>query len=124
MPEQIKLYTYKQCGTCRKALKFLNARRIAYREIAIRETPPSTNELQAMAEAYGGDYRRLFNTSGQSYRQGGFKDKLPDMSAADKIAALAADGNLIKRPFLISAAVKLVGFNETDWQRLLAAKAG
>ena len=63
--------------------------------------------------------QRLFNTSGQSYRALGAAavQALDDQAA---VAALAADGRLIKRPFLISDDGRiLTGFKEPEWAALL-----
>lgn len=118
MSDRIKLYSYQGCSACRKAKQYLDKHQIPYDEFPIRQQPPSKQELKSTLAAYDGDYRRLFNTSGQSYRQGGFKNRLAAMSGDEKIAALAADGNLIKRPFLIGEKLKLVGFKEEEWKRL------
>jgi len=57
----------------------------------------------------------LFNTSGASYRDGGFGERLPSMTEAEAIDALAQDGKLIKRPLLLGKGVALVGFDETAY---------
>lgn len=113
----LKVYAYQGCSTCKNALKWLKAQGIAHQEIAIRETPPSIPELRSMLAAKGGDLRPLFNTSGQDYRALGMKDKLPTLSTDEALAMLAANGNLVKRPFALdeSAGVHLVGFKETEW---------
>ena len=49
----LKAYAYSKCETCRKALKFLRQRSIAFQEFAIRETPPTILELKAMLRASG-----------------------------------------------------------------------
>jgi len=118
----LKFYAYKGCSTCRDAMKWLNARQIAFEELAIRETPPSISELKAMLAARDGDLRPLFNTSGQDYRALGMKDKLPTMKADETLKLLSENGNLIKRPFAIDAKAKvfLVGFKEAEWQAALA----
>ena len=67
----------------------------------------------------GQPLKKLFNTSGQSYRNGGFKEKLPAMSDDEAFGALAADGKLIKRPLLIDDGLVLVGFREPDWREAL-----
>ena len=68
-----------------------------------------------MWKASGLPLKKFFNTSGQSYRQGGFKETLPDMSETEMLAALAADGKLIKRPLLNTDSRVLVGFREADY---------
>jgi arsenate reductase len=116
----LDVYAYKGCDTCRKALKFLRGRGIAFREIAIRETPPPPPALQAMLEAHGGQLRKLFNTSGADYKALGLSAKLPSMPAAEALALLASHGNLVKRPFVIGEGVHLVGFDEVAWTAALS----
>lgn len=119
----LKVYAYKNCGTCRKALKFLDERGIAYDDVPIRETPPTVAELRRALEGAGGELRRLFNTSGGDYKQMNMKDKLPGMTERDALALLAKHGNLIKRPIALGDGVALVGFNEAEWSAALAPSA-
>ena len=115
----LTVYFYPQCSTCRKALSWLRDRDIPFREVDIVQSPPNVRVLrQALADA-GVDVRKLFNTSGQSYRNGGFKDRLPSMTEAEALAALAADGKLIKRPLAVSDGMALVGFKEAAWAAAL-----
>lgn len=115
----LKLYTLSTCDTCRRAVKWLRAKNHPFEEIAIRETPPSAAELRTMLAAYDGDLRKLFNTSGRDYREQGIGPKLPTLTPAAAITLLAANGNLVKRPFAIGDGVTLVGFNEAAWQEAL-----
>ncbi len=116
----LKLYTLSTCDTCRRAVKWIRGQNIEFEELAIRETPPSAAELRAMLAAYSGELRKLFNTSGRDYREQGIGPKLPGLSAAEAVALLAANGNLVKRPFAIGEGVALVGFNEAAWREALA----
>lgn len=113
------LYTYKNCDTCRRAVKWLTAAGIAFDERAIRETPPTVAELRSMLKALGGERRRLFNTSGTDYRELKLSEKLPAMSDAEAFGLLAGNGNLVRRPFLLGPNVGLVGFDETAWKTAL-----
>jgi arsenate reductase len=63
--------------------------------------------------------KKFFNTSGNSYKNLGLKDKLPDMSELDQINLLSADGLLVKRPILVGENFALVGFKEDEWERQL-----
>jgi arsenate reductase len=117
----LKIYTYHKCSTCRDARKFLDARGIAYEEHPIRETPPPPAELARMLEACDGKMTRLFNTSSQDYRDAGLKDTLPNLSHDEAFARLQANGNLVKRPFLLGAGVALAGFKEAEWAAQFAA---
>lgn len=115
----LTVYTYANCSTCKQAVKWLRAHRIAFAEKAIRETPPTPTELRQMLARLNGEMRRLFNTSGLDYRSLGLKDKLPAMTEAEAIALLAVNGNLVKRPFLLGPNVGLVGFDAKVWQAAL-----
>lgn len=111
----MKVYTYKNCGSCKKATKWLDAEGIAYEELPIRETPPSVAELRTMLGHQNGEIRKLFNTAGGDYRELNLKDKLPDMSEADALDLLSSRGNLVKRPFVLGDGYGLVGFKEELW---------
>ena len=65
--------------------------------------------------------KRLFNTSGQSYRALGAA-AVAALSDEEALAALAADGKLIKRPFAITdTGTALVGFKPDAWQAALGS---
>ncbi|MBI4324396.1 MAG: arsenate reductase family protein, partial [Chloroflexi bacterium] len=55
---KVRVYQYSNCGTCRKALKFLAAMGIDFIAVPIRETPPSKAELEMMLKRYGGQIRK------------------------------------------------------------------
>ena len=114
-----RLYVYEKCDTCRRALKFLAAHGVKAKIIPIREQPPTKVELQRMLKILGGDLRKLFNTSGVDYKALGLKDKLSGMSATAAIEVLSKNGNLVKRPFLLTKASGTVGFKEEIWRELL-----
>ena len=111
----VVVYQYPKCSTCRKALKWLDAQGVTYESVDIVERPPSATALAKAMKLGDLELRRLFNTSGQSYRAGGWKDRLASTAKADALAALAADGKLIKRPLVLGDGVALVGFDADEW---------
>ena len=115
----LKVYEYKNCGTCKKALKFLEAEGIDYTAIAIRETPPKKTELKKMLGFLDGEIKKLFNTSGQDYRSMGLKDKVGSMTEKEAFELLSQNGNLVKRPFVLSDKWGTVGFKEETWREHL-----
>ena len=117
----ITVYQYPNCSTCKKALAWLKDKGIEYRSVDIVKSPPTKAELDRARKAAGVPIKKMFNVSGESYRAGGWKDKLATTSDGDAIAALAADGKLIKRPLVVGDGVALVGFDETSWKRALKA---
>jgi arsenate reductase (glutaredoxin) len=115
-PMSITVYQYPKCGTSRKALAWLDAQGVEYKSINLVEKPPSKTKLKDLWKRSGEPIRKLFNTSGESYRAGGFKEKLATMSEADALAALAADGKLIKRPIVDLEDKVLIGFKQEAYE--------
>lgn len=111
----VRVYEYEKCSTCRQALKFLDARKVAYARVPIVDQPPSVAELKAML-AYTGDLKRLFNTSGVVYRELGVGEKLKTMTEAEALALLSKNGRLVKRPFVLLKDRGLLGFKEEEWK--------
>ena len=60
----VRVYEYKGCSTCRKAIAYLEAKGVPYERIPIRDQPPSLEELKQMLEILQGNLKKLFNTSG------------------------------------------------------------
>ena len=113
--ETMQVYYYPGCATCRKALKWLDANNVTVERIHIVEATPDVATLRRLWERSGLPLRRFFNTSGKSYRDGGFKDRLKTMTDDEALEVLAADGMLIKRPILVSETHVLVGFKPDAW---------
>jgi arsenate reductase len=111
----LKIYTLKNCSTCRAATTWLRTRRIPFKEVAIRDTPPPVAELRTVLDANERELRRLFNTAGREYREQKLAEKLPTLTVTAALTLLAQNGNLVKRPFMIGEGVCLVGFNEKAW---------
>jgi arsenate reductase len=114
----VTVYQYPKCSTCRKALKWLEQRGVESRKIDLVATPPSLSALREMHRKSGLPVARFFNTSGESYRAGNFKQRLATFSTAEALAALAADGKLIKRPLVVAGEEVLVGFDEKSYARV------
>jgi arsenate reductase len=119
---RLRLFSYPKCGTCRKALQWLDQQGFSVGNgnlelIDITLDPPGMDDLRLAFNILG--RKRLFNTSGQSYRALGAA-AVAALSDDEALAALAADGKLIKRPFAITeAGTALVGFKPEEWQAAL-----
>ena len=112
----LRVYAYEKCDSCRKALRFLREKGVVAEVLPIREQPPTVEELRRALNEVG-QLRRLFNTSGQDYRALGLGQKLPSMTEDDALALLSTNGNLVKRPFVLSQDWATTGFDEEEWAR-------
>lgn len=103
----LKVYGIPSCGTCKKALQWLDANGIDYEFIDTKVHPPVRDDIQAWVAALGSKPMR--NTSGQSYRALG--DVKQDWGDAEWVDAFAQDAMLLKRPlFVKEGKAVLVGF--------------
>ena len=64
---------------------------------------------------------RVFNTSGQKYREQGLKDLVASYTLDEASQKLSSDGMLIKRPILVKDGQFLTnGFKESDYAEVLS----
>lgn len=115
----IKVYCYSKCSTCKKALKWLDDRGVAYEKIDLKEKNPGEAELREYHAKSGLPLKRFFNTSGMIYRDMELSKKLPAMSDDEQFALLASDGMLVKRPLLVKDDTVLTGFREKEWEEII-----
>lgn len=117
----ILVLEYPKCSTCRRALRWLDERGVAYTDRDIVTQNPTAEEVLTWQRASGLPMRRFFNTSGRLYRELGVKARL-DAGMMDEEAAalLATDGMLVMRPLLIVDGVPArPGFDEAAWSEAL-----
>ena len=112
----MKLYSYNKCGTCRKAIRFLEDRKVKFELYDITENPPTKQILKAAMKAKG--LKKLFNTSGVQYRELKIKDKLATMTDIQAIELLASNGRLIKRPIAVDKDKITVGFDIEEYNKI------
>ena len=115
----MKVYVHLNCSSCKKALKWLKEKNLEIEVINIQEQTPTKEEFQFMLDSYAGNLKKLFNTSGQLYREMGMKDTVATMSPESVFDLLGKEGMLVKRPFLITETKGLVGFKEEAWEEVL-----
>lgn len=108
--------SYSGCSTCKKALAWLDKKKVTPTVRPIVDQPPTKAELAKWIKASGLPVKKWLNTSGLSYRALG-KAKVDAASEATLIEWLAADGKLVKRPVLVDGASVLIGFKEEQWAK-------
>jgi arsenate reductase (glutaredoxin) len=107
----IHIYQYPKCSTCRKALSWLDGCGVKYQSRDLVADPIPLGTLRDLHRRSKLPIGRFFNTSGESYRAGRFKDRLGTMSENEALSELAKDGKLVKRPIVDAGKFVLVGFD-------------
>ena len=110
---------YSGCSTCKKARAWLDEAGFEYTVRDVKEAPPTAEELDAWQTQSGLPMKKFFNTSGQSYRVPGMKERVASATREEQLALLAADGMLVKRPILVTDDKVLVGFRPAEWEAAL-----
>ncbi|WP_164668204.1 arsenate reductase family protein [Virgibacillus doumboii] len=108
----LTFYWYPNCGTCKKAKKWLDEHEIDYTDIHIVNEPPAKDQLLDFIEKSELPAKKFFNTSGKKYRELNIKEKINDASTEEMAEILASDGMLIKRPIVTDGEKVTVGFKE------------
>lgn len=105
----LKVYGIPTCGTCKKAIQWLNLKGIAHEFINTKEQPPTRSLIQDWVSTLGAKPMR--NTSGQAYRA--ISEEKNTWSDEQWIDAFAQDAMLLKRPlFTKEGKAVAVGFKE------------
>lgn len=107
----LEVYGIPNCGTCKKALQWLQDNGINYEFINTKEKPPTRQQIEAWAKVL--TTKAMRNTSGQSYRALG--EAKQNWSDSQWIDAFAQDAMLLKRPlFVKNGNAVLVGFRAKE----------
>ncbi|WP_042341821.1 Spx/MgsR family RNA polymerase-binding regulatory protein [Calothrix sp. PCC 7507] len=107
----IQVYGIPNCGTCKKALKWLQDNNVDYDFINTKENPPNSEIVQNWVKSLGNLPMR--NTSGQSYRA--LAEDKKTWSDEQWIEAFANDAMLLKRPLFVKhGTAVLVGFKDKE----------
>jgi arsenate reductase len=93
----LQIYGIPNCGTCKKALKWLDEHQITYEFINTKEHPPNLELIQQWVKDLGSKVMR--NTSGMSYHALGTERN--QWTDEQWITAFAQDAMLLKRPLFV-----------------------
>ncbi len=111
----ITVYGLKNCDTCLKALKWLEAEGVAHRFHDLRKDGLDTPRLKRWIAAAG--WETLLNRRGTTWR--GLDDNAKDgVNEAKAAALMAAHPALIKRPVFEGGARVIVGFKDEQRREL------
>lgn len=113
----ITVYGIKNCDTCRKAIKWLQAEGLEHRFHDFRTDGLDEASLRGWVAELG--WEMLLNRRGTTWR------KLPEaerenLGEADAVRLMLANPTLIKRPVFDTGGARLVGFTDKE-QAALAA---
>ena len=97
----VTIYHNPRCSTSRNALALLRERGIEPVVVEYLKTPPSRDELKAIAAATGEPLRALLRTKQPEYLEQGLDD--PQLSDDQLLDAMLATPVLINRPIVVTA---------------------
>lgn len=109
-----KLWGIKNCNSVKKALDFLNHRKIEYLFIDYKKSPPSKEILQKWVAQAG--MENVLNSKSATYRKLGISKE--SLSEDEKITLMSKNPTLIKRPILEDGNQLEFGFREDRYEEI------
>jgi len=104
----VKVYTLKNCDTCKKALKWLEAEGIAFDNHDVRTDGLDRETVQHIVSAAG--WEKALNRRSTTWR--GLSDaEKADPDNANTVKLIVEHPTLLKRPVFVSASDVIVGFD-------------
>lgn len=110
------VYGIKNCDTVKKALKWLDKNDIGYQFHDLRQDGIKKSDLTQWIDSVG--WEVLLNKRSTTWRQLDDKDKT-DVDANKAVSLMLANPTLIKRPVITRGKTTLVGFNDTEYKKVL-----
>ena len=109
MSNKTKIYGIKQCDTCRKALKWLDAEGFAYDWVDVRVDGLSAEQVTRWLKAVGAEV--LVNRRSTTWRQLE-PERRPQLDSDEWVDVLLENPTLIKRPVFEVGGEVRVGFGD------------
>lgn len=107
----MKVYGIKNCDTVKKALVFLDSKKVDYEFIDFKKTPPTKSQLTKWKKEFG-DFPA--NKKGPTFRK--IKDEFETANASEKIDLLIQNSSAIKRPIIEVEEKTYFGIDDmTSW---------
>lgn len=108
------LYGLKNCDTCRKVRRWLDAHDIDHRFVDYRDDPVPAATLKSWAAGSGG-WATLINRRSTTWRQ---LSEAQRQTSSDSgwLKLAVAHPTLVKRPVLSDGKTVFIGYNEADWR--------
>jgi Spx/MgsR family transcriptional regulator len=112
---RLQIYGLKKCGTCKKALAWLKANKVACEFIDYRENPIPPERLKAWATQV--PWEKLVNRASPTWRNLDESRKDPQDDAA-WLDLIAEHPTLVRRPVVVSGVAVSVGFSEKRFSEM------
>jgi arsenate reductase len=113
----MRVYGIVNCNTVKAARAWLDRRKLAYEFVDFKKTPPTEPVLERWCKVFG--WENVLNRRGTTWRtlppaqQARIKDE------RSAIALMIEKPTLIKRPIVDDGTPRLIGFDETEYAKLL-----
>jgi Spx/MgsR family transcriptional regulator len=107
----LKLFGLRNCATCRKAVSWLDGKKVAYDFTDVKEDGVDTAQVAKWSKALGG-WEKLINRAGFTWR-GLPKSATANLTEAKAVALAVKNPSLIRRPLIEhSSGAVTTGFSD------------
>jgi arsenate reductase (glutaredoxin) len=117
----VVIYGIPNCDVTKKALKWLDANKVAYHFYDYKKEAITKEKLKDWSQQIG--WEKFFNKRSTTWREldEAVQSKINDKNSAIEFAI--QNNSIIKRPMLeINKTIAAVGFDEKEWKQLFPSK--
>lgn len=111
----VAVFGLKNCSTCVKAQKWLEAHQITFSFSDVRQSPPTVEQLTTWSAQAGWD--KLINKKSQTWRALS-EDQKALTAEQDLVSLVQENPSLMKRPLLQYDDALILGFDEKAYSAL------
>jgi Spx/MgsR family transcriptional regulator len=111
----MKIYGLKNCDSCRKAFRWVDARGLAYEFIDVRDGSMTSKDIARFVAAAG--WETALNRKSTTWRSLAEADR-QDFSPEKTVSLIAANPTLLKRPVIDADGTIVIGFDDAAEARL------
>ncbi len=104
----MKIFTLKNCDTCKKALKWLESKGVAFQNHDVRADGLTADQVGPLVKALG--WETAINRRSTTWRGLSEADK-SDIDDAKAVDLIVANPTLMKRPVYVSGDCTIAGFD-------------
>ncbi len=108
----IQMYTTPSCSSCRKAKKWFDEHRIAYREKNIFNVKLTRDDIMSMLKNTEGGFEDIISTRSKVFQD--YDMNIEDMSLNEMTDFIIENPSVLRRPIIIEDNKMQVGYNEDE----------
>lgn len=112
----MKVYGIKNCDSVKKALNFLDDKKISYEFLDYKKYTADEKLIKNFIEKFS--LEKVLNKKGTSFRKLNQDKQAAAIKEGSAINLMIENNSLIKRPIILDKNIALIGFSEEEYKKV------